>query len=146
MADGGGLLPGVCRVWGRFLSLLKTFASCKVQAEPSLPFLEQPERERWWIVVVGFVFFFAQPFHTNVFNYPEKASQRQRGKALGYSGCIQFLPCSTDIPAGAVSVPGSLLSLTRPPALTARMHRCTKRSWSISDRTPCSKNTSSQMC
>lgn len=57
MADGGGLLPGVCRVWGRFLSLLKTFASCKVQAEPSLPFLEQPERERWWIVV-GWDFFF----------------------------------------------------------------------------------------
>ena len=43
-----------------------------------------------WLVV-----FFAQPFHTNVSNYPEKASQRQRGKTLGYSGCIQSLPCST---------------------------------------------------
>lgn len=56
MADGGGLLPGVRRVWGRFLSLLKTFASCKVQAEPSLPFLEQPKRERWW-TGVGWDFF-----------------------------------------------------------------------------------------
>lgn len=58
-ADGGGLLPGVCRVWGRFLS----FASCKVQAEPSLPFLEQPERERdggLWLV--GIFFFFCTTF------------------------------------------------------------------------------------
>lgn len=58
MADGGGLLPGVHRVWGRFLSLLKAFASCKVQAEPSLPFLKQPKKERWW-TGVGWDFFFA---------------------------------------------------------------------------------------
>lgn len=95
------------------------------KSRQSLPchFLEQPERQRWWIVVgwVFFFFLFAQPFHTSVFNHPEKASQRQRGKALGYSGCIKFLLCSTDVPAGAVSVPGSLLSLTD--SSDAQMHK-----------------------
>lgn len=39
-------------------------------------------------------FFFAQPFHTNGSNCPEKASQRHRGNISGYSGCGQLLPCS----------------------------------------------------
>lgn len=38
--------------------------------------------------------FFAQPFHTNGSNCPEKASQRHRGNISGYSGCGQLLPCS----------------------------------------------------
>lgn len=122
MADGGGLLPGVCRVWGRFLSLLKTF--CFLQSpgrtSPAIFWNNQKERDGGlWLV--GFFFLFAQPFHTSVFNHPEKASQRQRGKALGYSGCIKFLLCSTDVPAGAVSVPGSLLSLTD--SSDAQMHK-----------------------
>lgn len=89
MAGGGGLLPEVRRALGRFLNLLEMFASCKVQAEPSLPCLEQAEGEKWWIGWLRCIF-----FHTNVFNYPEKASQRQRGKALGYCGCVRYLPCS----------------------------------------------------
>lgn len=42
---------------------------------------------------LGF-FFLAQPFHPEVLNDPEKASQRQRGKASGYSGSVQIPPCS----------------------------------------------------
>lgn len=35
------------------------------------------------------IFSFCTAVPQNVLNYPEKASQRQRGKALGYSGCAR---------------------------------------------------------
>jgi len=63
MADQSSLLPGVRRIWGGFLSLLKPCPSrnpsCQQhRAEPSLPFLAQLSREGWW----GAVFFFCAAF------------------------------------------------------------------------------------
>lgn len=119
VAAGGGLLPGVRTVWGRFLSLLKVFASCEVQAQPSLPFLEQPKERDGGFGLAG-IFSFCAAVPQNVLNYPEKASQRQRGKALGYSGCCTISP--PPVPAAAVSVSDCFPSLV---SLPCSQLRCT---------------------
>lgn len=78
MADGGGLLPGVRRVWGRFLSLLKTFASCKAQAEPSLPFLEQPKKRE--MVDLGWLGFFLHSLSIQMYLITLRRPPKDRGE------------------------------------------------------------------
>lgn len=60
------------------------------------------------------IFFSALPFLTSAFNYPEKASQRQRGNALGNYSCAQSLPCSgrSGISYRLITSPPSLSSST----------------------------------
>lgn len=78
-----GLGEGFSTCWRRRLLLAKS--------RQSLPcHVWNNQKEKRWIWAGCDLYF----FHTNVFNYPEKASQRQRGKALGYSGCVRYLPCS----------------------------------------------------